>query len=76
MRAAAALLVAALMLLPGCTTTGDDEPMVLATTTSMRDSGLLDVLLPAFEDATGHRVDVVAVGAHLRGPLHGARCRG
>ena len=62
MRAAAALLVAALMLLPGCTTAADEEPMVLATTTSMRDSGLLDVLLPAFEDATGHRVDVVAVG--------------
>ena len=36
--------------------------MILATTTSMRDSGLLDVLLPAFTNATGHDVDVVAVG--------------
>jgi tungstate transport system substrate-binding protein len=34
----------------------------LATTTSTRDSGLLDVLLPVFERASGCRVDVVAVG--------------
>ena len=35
----------------------------LATTTSTRDSGLLDVLLPVFEKAQGCRVDVVAVGS-------------
>ena len=35
--------------------------MILATTTSMRDSGLLDVLFP-LTNATGHDVDVVAVG--------------
>lgn len=34
----------------------------LATTTSTRDSGLLDKLLPIFEDANRCRVDVVAVG--------------
>ena len=61
MRALAALLLAGLFLFPGCIAP-TEEPMVLATTTSMRDSGLLDVLLPAFEDATGHKVDVVAVG--------------
>jgi tungstate transport system substrate-binding protein len=40
----------------------DSEELLLATTTSMRDSGLLDELLPAFEKATGIHVNVVAVG--------------
>ena len=34
----------------------------LATTTSTRDSGLLDKLLPDFEKANQCRIDVVAVG--------------
>lgn len=34
----------------------------LATTTSARDSGLLDVLLPTFEQSFNCRVDVIAVG--------------
>jgi len=37
--------------------------MILATTTSTQDSGLLDVLIPAFEQATGYTVQVVAVGS-------------
>lgn len=37
--------------------------VVLATTTSVRDAGLLDYLLPEFEARTGHRVKVVAVGS-------------
>jgi tungstate transport system substrate-binding protein len=36
--------------------------LLLATTTSVRDSGLLDALLPGFEAQTGIRVRVVAVG--------------
>jgi tungstate transport system substrate-binding protein len=36
--------------------------LVLATTTSARDSGLLDVLLPKFREETGIAVDYVAVG--------------
>ncbi len=35
----------------------------LATTTSLRDSGLLDVLIPAFAAESGYRVDVTAVGS-------------
>jgi tungstate transport system substrate-binding protein len=35
----------------------------LATTTSVRDAGLLDMLLPPFERMTGYRVKVVAVGS-------------
>ena len=34
----------------------------LATTTSTENSGLLAVLLPAFEQKTGYKVDVIAVG--------------
>lgn len=37
--------------------------LILATTTSTQDSGLLDVLVPAFEAATGHKVKTVAVGS-------------
>ena len=40
----------------------EGERLTLATTTSTRDSGLLDVLLPLFEEEYGVTVDVVAVG--------------
>jgi tungstate transport system substrate-binding protein len=36
--------------------------LVLATTTSTQDSGLLDVILPDFEQQYGVKVDVIAVG--------------
>ncbi|MCZ7578082.1 MAG: substrate-binding domain-containing protein [Dehalococcoidia bacterium] len=36
--------------------------MILATTTSTQDSGLLDVLVPIFENQTGVEVKVIAVG--------------
>jgi tungstate transport system substrate-binding protein len=39
-----------------------EQRLILATTTSTEDSGLLDVLLPAFEAKTGIAVDVIAVG--------------
>jgi tungstate transport system substrate-binding protein len=39
------------------------ENLILATTTSTQDSGLLDVLVPAFEKATGYVVKTVAVGS-------------
>ncbi len=41
----------------------DDGPVILATTTSTYDSGLLDDLVPRFEEATGYRLDVIAVGS-------------
>lgn len=42
---------------------GPEVPeMILATTTSTRDSGLLDVLVPMFEEQTGYIVQTVAVG--------------
>ena len=38
-------------------------PVILATTTSTQDSGLLDVLVPAFERETGYTVKTIAVGS-------------
>ena len=42
----------------------DGEPQLLrlATTTSTADSGLLDAILPVFEEQYGARVEVIAVG--------------
>ena len=55
------VLAVLLVLLVAC---GSREPEVLrlATTTSTADSGLLDAILPAFEEEYNARVDVVAVG--------------
>ncbi len=36
--------------------------LILATTTSTQDSGLLDVLIPMFEEQTGYTAQTVAVG--------------
>lgn len=56
-------LLAALALLIGCTASPGRGEVILATTTSTRDSGLLDALLPLFEERTGYRVKPVAVGS-------------
>lgn len=49
---------------PTATTTAQSGPtdVILATTTSTQDSGLLDVLEPEFEKATGYNLKVIAVG--------------
>ena len=39
------------------------KDVILATTTSTRDAGLLDSLLPLFEQRTGYKVKVIAVGS-------------
>ena len=41
---------------------GSDDDLILATTTSTDDSGLLDELLPLFEEETGYHVKLIAVG--------------
>lgn len=45
------------------TTVHLNTEIILATTTSTRDSGLLDVLLPEFEKTSGIKVKMVAVGS-------------
>ena len=39
-----------------------NKDIILSTTTSTRDSGLLDMLLPVFEKKTGYKVKTIAVG--------------
>lgn len=39
------------------------DELILATTTSTQDSGLLDVLIPAFEKETDYKVKTIAVGS-------------
>lgn len=57
--AALALAAAALVPLPGRAA----PAVVLATTTSTQDTGLLDVLVPAFAKASGYEVKTIAVGS-------------
>lgn len=40
-----------------------NSELLLVSTTTTQDSGLLDVLLPAFEKETGYKVKLVAVGS-------------
>jgi tungstate transport system substrate-binding protein len=58
--------VAGILVLLGCVAAprlgAAPERLLLATTTSTENSGLLGVLLPAFESTSGVRVDVLAVG--------------
>jgi tungstate transport system substrate-binding protein len=60
-RLALAAGLVSLVGLPGCGPTAP-RSLTLATTTSVQDSGLLDVLVPAFRASTGIEVRVVAVG--------------
>ncbi len=46
-----------------CSDDASGKTLRLATTTSVNDSGLLAVLLPAFRDETGYAVEVAAVGS-------------
>lgn len=56
-----------LLLLVGMIDPGHAAPkqrnIILATTTSTQDSGLLDVLLPIFQQQTGYFVKTIAVGS-------------
>jgi tungstate transport system substrate-binding protein len=60
------LLAFALLILPallsGISAPAEEGALLLATTTSVRDSGLLDELLPVFRERTGIRVKTIAVG--------------
>lgn len=40
-----------------------NQIVILATTTSTQDSGLLDVLVPLFQEQTGYTVQTIAVGS-------------
>jgi len=49
--------------IPACVSQKPKNPdIILATTTSTQDSGLLDELIPIFEQETGYVVKIIAVG--------------
>src|SRR5256884_8574041 len=56
-------LVAVMGLLSARPAVCQSDQIILATTTSTRDAGLLDSLLPVFERRTGYTVKVIAVGS-------------
>lgn len=56
------LFLAACMGAPATTPTAMPQVLRLATTTSTQDAGLLDAILPVFEQQFNARVEVVAVG--------------
>ena len=56
----AVFAVLAMLVVVGCG--GGGEEVILATTTSTYDSGLLDALVPDFEDQTDYEVKTIAVG--------------
>jgi tungstate transport system substrate-binding protein len=56
-----AMALAALPAVPGASAAAS-KSVILATTTSTQDSGLLDALIPRFEQKTGYTVKTIAVG--------------
>jgi len=58
------ILLVASFFLVSCNADGSQtQDLLLVSTTSTQDSGLLDVLLPAFTAQTGYNVQLVAVGS-------------
>lgn len=57
-----ATLAASCSAAPAAPATPVQPQLILATTTSTQDSGLLDALLPLFEQQTGYKVKTIAVG--------------
>ena len=62
-REAAGLAAALLAAQPATLLFAQSRDVILATTTSTRDAGLLDSLLPVFTRQTGYTVKVIAVGS-------------
>src|SRR2546422_8908019 len=60
---AVSLATAVLAAYPPNRLTAQSREVLLATTTSTRDAGLLDSLLPVFQRQTKYRVKVIAVGS-------------
>ncbi len=56
-------LIAVLALVACSKQASEEGDLLLVTTTSLRDSGLLSALLPVFQEKTGIRPQVIAVGS-------------
>lgn len=57
------LFLALVLYLTACSAGQPKEKLLLVSTTSTQDSGLLDVLLPIFEDETGYSVQLISTGS-------------
>src|SRR5881396_3276707 len=57
------VLAPAVLARPRPISPAQSHEVLLATTTSTRDAGLLDSLLPVFERTSGYKVKVIAVGS-------------
>ena len=57
------VLLFASIVLGACSKAPENPNLILATTTSTQDSGLLDELIPDFQDKLGYLVKTVAVGS-------------
>lgn len=60
---ALAMVLSMAVVLSACGKEEAKGNIILATTTSTKDSGLLDEILPVFEEETGYTVEVVSVGS-------------
>jgi tungstate transport system substrate-binding protein len=63
MRTSRSILFFLALVLSACASKPARAELLLVSTTSTQDSGLLDVLLPAFEQQSGYHVKLVAVGS-------------
>ena len=57
------LLSILLLTLISCGSNADNKEIILATTTSVQDTGLLDVLTDMFKKDTGYKIKAIAVGS-------------
>ena len=57
------LLAACAPVTPAAPAAPSNPNLILATTTSTQDSGLLDVLVPLFQEQSGYTVQTIAVGS-------------
>ena len=58
-----ALLLVPCLLLVACGSNPANNEIILATTTSVQDTGLLDVLTDMFKKTTGYKIKAIAVGS-------------
>ncbi len=56
------LAVGLVGLVAGCNSGPENKEIIMASTTSTRDSGLMDVLIPMFEKKTGYTVKPIYIG--------------
>ncbi|MDD5082456.1 MAG: substrate-binding domain-containing protein [Dehalococcoidales bacterium] len=57
------LLLTLVLVMAGCSGTPSNPELIMASTTSTGDSGLMDALIPIFEEETGYTIKPIYVGS-------------